>query len=246
MGTTIANLKEALDTISGGNVLDVATGAGGFIRLMQGALHDAESYTGIDPVERAITAARGAGFPENVRFEIMDAEELKFTDGQFDTVSICSSLHHLEKLDQSLKEMLRVLRAGGTFIVCEMYRDVPSEAQMTHVLLHDWWAATGMARGIIHYPTFTRGEIIRKITALPLDDVQVWDWIDDSGDPLDPEGLKEIEAIIDRDIELLKTLPDGEALIRTGEELRARLRRVGVQNAAALVIVGKKAGQKPA
>ena len=240
MGGTIKDLREALGTISGGKVLDVATGAGGFIRLLQDALHDAESYTGIDPVEQAISAARGAGFPEIVRFEIMDAADLKYPDAKFDSVSICSSLHHLEKLDRSLAEMLRVLREGGNFIVCEMYRDVASEAQMTHVLLHDWWAATGMARGIVHYPTFTRGEIIQKITALPLEDVQVWDWNDDSGDPLEPKGLKEIEAIIDRDIEQSKTLPGGDAFIRTGEELRARLHRVGVMNAAALVIVGKK------
>ncbi|MCX7024911.1 MAG: hypothetical protein NT080_09850 [Spirochaetes bacterium] len=39
-----------------------------------------------------------------------------------------------------------------------MYRDDPDEARLTHVLPHDRWAETDSASGVVHRPTFTRGE----------------------------------------------------------------------------------------
>lgn len=45
-----------------------------------------------------------------------DAERLPFSSGSFDIVFCRSVLHHLNDLDQGLREMQRVLKSGGLFL----------------------------------------------------------------------------------------------------------------------------------
>ena len=134
---TVENL---LSTISGGNILDVATGSGGFITFLSDNLEDFTEITGIDCNERTIEAARKVHSQHNIHFLLMDATHLDFPEGHFDTVCIANSLHHMADLPTVLSEMLRVCKPGGNFIISEMYRDGQSETQLTHVLLHHWWA----------------------------------------------------------------------------------------------------------
>ena len=77
---------------------------------------------------------------KGIDFVKMDAQEMTFADASFDTVCIANSLHHVADLRRVLAEMARVLRPKGRFIVAEMYCDGQTDPQMTHVLLHHWWA----------------------------------------------------------------------------------------------------------
>jgi ubiquinone/menaquinone biosynthesis C-methylase UbiE len=77
---------------------------------------------------------------KGIDFVKMDAQEMTFADASFDTVCIANSLHHVAGLRRVLAEMTRVLRPKGRFIVAEMYCDGQTDPQMTHVLLHHWWA----------------------------------------------------------------------------------------------------------
>ena len=92
-------LKQALGGICGGRVLDVATGEGDFIKTLVGNLKSYGEIIGIDTIGYT-KAAESTFYVANVRFIQMDAEQLGFGDETFDTVSISSSLHHLESIPQ--------------------------------------------------------------------------------------------------------------------------------------------------
>jgi len=239
-------IEEHVHQIDGGAVLDVATGAGGFVRVLADGLRSFGTITGIDTSERAASAFCSA-FAEApwARFVSMDAAHMTFDDASFDTVAISSSLHHMPDAGRVLDEMLRVVRPGGHLIVAEMYRDGQTDAQMTHVLLHDWWAAIDARLGTFHRPTFTRAALISLLEPLHLVDVIVDDVADLSSDPLEPEGVTEIDGVIDRYMSQAASLPDAPELRRTGEDLRLRLHTVGAHGATQLLVTGRKPVLKP-
>lgn len=231
---------QTLNTLSAGRVLDVATGRGGFAAFLLQNIKDFDELVGIDSVERygAPFAQALAGQP-NVTFRCMDAARLDFADGSFDTVCMATSLHHMADPDAVLGEMMRVLRPGGTCILTEMYRDNQRETQLTHVLLHHWWAAIDSAEGLCHNETFSRAELVEMLQAMPLD----WhfeDQCDLEEDPLDPEGIRQIDAVIDQYEQRAERLSAAADLVRRGEELRGRLHAVGFHGASQLFAVGQK------
>ena len=232
--------NQILGHISGGKVLDVATGTGGFIHFLIDGLNDFDAITGIDAADRG-EAAFAEAFKDkpNVRFVRMAAEHLDFPEAAFDTVCISNSLHHLSNLPRVLAEMKRVLKPDGHFIISEMYRDGQTEEQLTHVLLHHWWAAVDVAQGVTHYETYTREQIVSIIEELNLRQLVLHDFCDLSGDPHDPETIKELDGTIDRYIERVKELPAEVALRQRGEQLRQRIRTVGFQSATTLIAVGR-------
>jgi len=233
---TAIDAKIVLGGLSGGRVLDVATGAGGFIQFLLDGLRDHEEIVGIDVnPERGEAFAAAFGDRPDVQFEEMDAHCLSFADGSFDTVCLSNSLHHVVDAAPVLAEMLRVLRPGGHLVVNEMYRDGQSETQTTHVLLHHWWAAVGRLRGEVHRETYRREEIVAILEALGLSDLRLVDLADPDEDPRDPETTAKLEAAIDRYVALADGHPE---LQQRGEDLRLRLRAVGVRSATQLVAIG--------
>lgn len=236
------SFKRALSAIDGGNVLDVATGAGGFVAALAECLGSFETITGIDPLGSAIEKARESFEDERFAFEVGDVEKLSFADETFDTVAIANSLHHLERLDAGVSEMLRVLKPGGKLVIFEMYRDDQSEAQQTHVELHHWWARIDTARGVFHRETFTRDEIRNLLETLPLSGLAIDDYKDDDADPLAAETVAQIEQAIDA-YKARAEETDGEdvaSLVARGEDLRDRLHRVGFAGATHIIATGTK------
>jgi SAM-dependent methyltransferase len=233
---TVPDPRLVLGDVSGGRVLDVATGDGAFIRFLLDGLRDHGEIIGIDSNgARAEAFADAFGGRPGVRFERMDAHALTFPHASFDTVCISNSLHHFADPLPVLAEMRRVLRSGGQLVINEMYRDGQSEAQMTHVLLHHWWAAVNLLHGDVHRETYRRAELVAIVEGLGLSDLRLVDLADPDQDPRDPATLADLEAVIDRYLALADGSPD---LIARGEMLRTRLRMVGVRDATQLVAVG--------
>ncbi len=236
------SFKKALGDIDGGNVLDVATGAGGFVGALAECLRSFEMITGIDPLESGIEKARESFDDERFAFQVGDVEELPFSDQTFDTVAIANSLHHLERLDKAMGEMLRVLKPGGKLVIFEMYRDDQNDAQQTHVELHHWWAAIDTARGVYHRETHTREEIRAMLEGLPLSGLSMDDYKDDGADPLAEETVARVEQAIDIYIGRAgeSDADDAPTLAARGEELRARLHSAGFAGATHVIAVGTK------
>jgi hypothetical protein len=122
-----------------------------------------------------------------------------------------------------------------------MYRDHQTETQMTHVLMHDWWAAVDTARGVCHNKTYTRVQILSMLQSFDFHDLKDDDLIELEDDPYDAENIKYLDDIITQYIqERLTGMPGGQALKEEGEALRQRLHTIGYHSASVLVAVGRK------
>ncbi len=235
---TTIDPNAALGGISGGRVLDVATGTGGFVEFLLEGLADHGEIVGIDSnADRASAFAAAFEGRDDISFIEMDAHQLEFPEESFDTVCVSNSLHHFADPAPVLAEMLRVLRPGGHLIVNEMYRDGQAEEQMTHVLLHHWWASVNTVGGEVHRETYRRADIVGILERLALEDLRVVDLVDLDEDPHAPQTIAGLEAAIDRYIALADGHPELQA---RGEELRARLHEVGARGATQLLAIGQR------
>jgi ubiquinone/menaquinone biosynthesis C-methylase UbiE len=101
-----------------GRTLEIGAGTGFFaLNLRQAGALDHVTVTDLSPgmVEAAKENARRLGF--EVDGEVADAEHLPFPDSSFDLVVGHAVLHHLPDVEASLREVLRVLRPGGRFVL---------------------------------------------------------------------------------------------------------------------------------
>ncbi len=217
--------------------MDVASGEGNFIRTVMDHLRSYEVIIGIDIYP--FTKSQGSIFyEEDVSFIQMDASNLGFEDQSFDTISISSSLHHLENTTMCLNEMKRVLKPGGTVIVRETHRDIFTEPQYNDMVLHQWVAEIDSALGIIHKKTFTRQEILDLVQVLGLTNLTYFDITNTDSDPMNPDAIQENEAIIDRYLRHAMELNDYDEYKKRGETLRQCHQTIGVQWEPELIIRG--------
>lgn len=232
------NIETLLQTIAAEKILDAATGRGDFLLTLHQHLGSFGSGIGIDikPSEEWKTE-KYSELP--ITFMQMDASQLDFADATFDLVSISNSLHHLPDPCKTLAEMVRVLKPGGHFILYEMFTDNQTPEQQTHTLLHQWWGKVDTASGICHRSPFTRNELIQLIQCSELDNWQLLEDVDFSGDPFDPETLN----IIDKNIDNYLAKTKAADLINEGASLRQRLQTIGFQSATELFALGEKTGR---
>jgi ubiquinone/menaquinone biosynthesis C-methylase UbiE len=229
--------KDILGHIAANRVLDVATGSGGFVHFLREGLQDYADIIGVDNNDRA-AAAFAEAFKENpnIHFQRMDAAQLDFADSSFDLACISNSLHHLDP-EPVLREMKRVLRPGGHLLVSEMYRDGQTETQMTHVLLHHWWAAVDTVNGIVHRETYQRREVVEMVNSLGLENEAAYDLSELDENPKDPTILAELNPVFERYIQRAEGHSD---LQKRGEELRQRVAEIGFHSATTLILIGRK------
>ena len=232
--------KHSLGTVCAGNLLDIATGEGGFIRLLTSFLKEYRSITGIDNNGYALATACSAFDQDDIRFVQMDAQKLGFAKDSFDCVNVSASLHHLADIPTVLAEMKRVLKPGGRLVVSEMHCNGVTEQQDLAVQLHHLKAEVDAALGIPHHKTFSRQELVDYFEALDLQNIRCFDYLDMESDPMDPGTLHEIDTFIEWIMERALSATESEALIQKGESLRRRIYKVGIQREPVVVIVGEK------
>ncbi len=104
-------------------VLDIACGPGYVAAL---ASEKGGIVTGIDFSNAMIQKAKTL-YP-HINFQIMDAEELQFSDGIFDAILMNFGILHLAKPEQAIAEVFRVLKPGGRFLFTVWDRPIRSKA----------------------------------------------------------------------------------------------------------------------
>jgi len=233
-------IERTLREIEGGKVLDVATHEGHFVQILTENLKSYTEIVGIDINEKAIETARDNLAQENVRFLVMDAEQMKFENECFDTVIISASLHHVANIQRVLDEMERVLKPGGCFIIVEMYCDGQTEAELTSIYLHQWVAEVDSRLGFLHNKTLARHEFTEHIARLGLSKVKVYDYRDKDSDPKEKTRVEQLEGLIERTIQRGEEISHYIKLKEHGEALLQRLHNVGAQREPIIMIVGKK------
>ncbi|MFX0116263.1 MAG: class I SAM-dependent methyltransferase [Candidatus Hodarchaeota archaeon] len=254
-------IERALNSISGGKVLDVCTDDGDFINTLKQMLNSFDSFVGIDISEKDFQAARKKFSQEPVNFLKMNAEALEFEDDFFDTVCISYSLHHLDAIPKVFSEMKRVLKPNGYFIIQEMYSDGhQSEAQTTDILVHHWDAKVDSLRGIPHNATLGKQELKEEVATLELKELRVFDTLhpvkcllcDNRAECEDPKNESVVNFAIEEIENTLKRLqehvgqeetqipPDVEKLKEEGEKLKKRVQMTGSAASSQLFFIGKK------
>jgi ubiquinone/menaquinone biosynthesis C-methylase UbiE len=112
------SLHPLIEDAKGGVILELGCGTGSdALFLLQNNLRVVE--TDISPGQ-VRTAKERLSLPEyrdRTLFYISDAENIPFPDELFDATFITASLHHLEKPERAMREMVRCTKKEGTIIV---------------------------------------------------------------------------------------------------------------------------------
>lgn len=101
------------------HALDIATG-GGHTALVV-APHVAQ-VTVTDLTPRMLAAAREFLLAQgitNAQFQVADAEQLPFAAATFDRVTCRVAAHHYPNIAQSVKEVARILKPGGLYLLID-------------------------------------------------------------------------------------------------------------------------------
>jgi len=233
-------LEERLKNESGGKILDVATGKGGFVERLTGLFKDFDSILGIDPAANRIGEATAKLAKDNIQFAVMNGENLALENDSFDTVSISNSLHHLVRVEPVLSEMKRVLKPGGQIIVCEAFSDNQSEVQMSGVLMHHWWAEVDRTQGVSHNDTYTRQSLIDFIRPLELEGLETFEIQETDRDPRDEELAKQLKQICQEYTAKIEGQPQNAHLIQKGRYILARMDKIGFLWPTELCLLARK------
>jgi demethylmenaquinone methyltransferase/2-methoxy-6-polyprenyl-1,4-benzoquinol methylase len=113
-------------------VLDLATGSGDLALRIARACPEA-AVTGADFCEPMLERARAKGLKNTV---LADAMALPFVSGSFDVVTVAFGLRNMADWDGALREMARVLRAGGHLLVLDFSVPPPPLRSVYRFYLH--------------------------------------------------------------------------------------------------------------
>jgi SAM-dependent methyltransferase len=96
---------------AGKRMLDVGCGPRGSLEWAEMAAE----RVGLDPL---VPKYRALGIDRHrMRYVAAACEQIPFEDGHFDVVTSFNSLDHVDDVEQSLREIRRVTRPGGSFLV---------------------------------------------------------------------------------------------------------------------------------
>ena len=102
----------------------------------------------IDQSERMVELARGRG----VDARVGDVQQLDFEDGSFDCVLAAWMLYHVPDVDRAIREIARVLRAGGRLVAVTNADDHLAEL----------WSLVGIERVPHGFGRENGGELLRR------------------------------------------------------------------------------------
>lgn len=123
-GIDIKWRKKVVNIIKATNpktVLDIATGTGDLaIALSQ---TNASKIVGLDissgMLEIGKEKIKKQGLDHKIEMVLGDSENLPFEDNTFDAITVGFGVRNFETLENGLKEILRVLKPGGYFVILE-------------------------------------------------------------------------------------------------------------------------------
>ena len=101
-----------------GNVLDIATGTGDIIYLIEEYWKDSSLYA-IDPSNKMLEIAIKKNFKKNINFSENYCEDLNFNNNFFDFITISFGIRNTKSIGIALSECKRVMKKGATLKIME-------------------------------------------------------------------------------------------------------------------------------
>ena len=151
-------LVKLADVRDGDAVLDVGSGTGALSAAVAAAAPSSR-IVGIDPAASYVAFARQRHPGDRIRFEVGDAQHLRFGDATFDRTLSLLVLNFIPDRTRALNEMIRVTRPGG--VVASAVWDYGQGMEMLRVF---WDEAAALdpaasARDERHMPLSRDGEL---------------------------------------------------------------------------------------
>ena len=136
--------RRALRWIDGPQVLDVACGTGDFAIAIAQKRHC--GVIGVDISEGMLAEMRRKVLAEHldreVTCEVGDCAALRFRNSTFENVTVAFGVRNFEDREACLREILRVLRPGGRFVMLEL--GVPGWRPIRRI--YEWYFTRVMPR----------------------------------------------------------------------------------------------------
>jgi ubiquinone/menaquinone biosynthesis C-methylase UbiE len=122
-------LVDQADLRPGHRVLDVGCGTGTLVVMLK-TRHPDVDVVGLDPDPKALFRARRKAYGAKIGLQLDRgfSDELPYPDGSFDRVFSSFMLHHLEpeEKEKTVREVRRVLKPGGLFLLLDFGGSGPS------------------------------------------------------------------------------------------------------------------------
>ena len=123
-GIDIKWRKKVVEIVKATNpdsILDIATGTGDLaINLAE---TNASKIIGLDissgMLDIGKTKITAKKLDDRIEMIIGDSENMPFEDNSFDAITVAFGVRNFETLENGLKDILRVLKPGGTFVILE-------------------------------------------------------------------------------------------------------------------------------
>jgi demethylmenaquinone methyltransferase/2-methoxy-6-polyprenyl-1,4-benzoquinol methylase len=123
-GIDIKWRKKVLEIVAKSNpdtILDIATGTGDLAILMTQT--NATKIIGLDisagMLEVGVKKIAEKKLSNTIEMVLADSENMPFDDNYFDAITVAFGVRNFETLDKGLKEILRVLKPNGVFVILE-------------------------------------------------------------------------------------------------------------------------------
>ncbi|MCG9794146.1 bifunctional demethylmenaquinone methyltransferase/2-methoxy-6-polyprenyl-1,4-benzoquinol methylase UbiE [Flavobacterium algicola] len=115
------NVLEIVKKSKPNTILDIATGTGDLAILM--AQTKAEKIIGLDisagMLEVGEKKIAAKNLSKTIEMVLADSENMPFENDYFDAITVAFGVRNFENLEKGLKEILRVLKPGGVFVILE-------------------------------------------------------------------------------------------------------------------------------
>lgn len=165
--STIWNQMRFFGPNFGARHIEIACGTGTLLELVLKwrrwkGLPEVE-IVGIDYAESMLEGARRRFARDpNVKVRHADASELPYPDAEFDTASIANSVHCFPDVDSALRDVLRVLKPGGTLAAnVLLYPRTPWPFNRIAQVINDW----GIRKGILYTP-YTQEDVRDRLAKI--------------------------------------------------------------------------------
>jgi len=195
-------LKEMIRSGNSMKVLETGCGTGRFCFALAKDFPDI-NMQGIDISEDSIDLCKKAKTElhiRNVSFQVMDINHMNFEEGSFDIAFNEGVIHHLSDDLTPLKEMVRIVRKGGSILLT-----VANKSCLPHTI---YKAIKGKRYEYGHEKSYKCSELIALMEKAGLKDIEVFGVIPEYGMQRIEGYLPVIGAIITQLINLIAFLSD--------------------------------------